>query len=379
MICIANMIIYGLKVNITVAIVGMIKYKDEKNDASEECDFEPIAQIIDIEGPFKWTSTQQSFVISSYFIGYLVGMFPCGYFADRFNTKTVLLICVLGNAILTIIVPLVAPVLWILYLTRFVMGVVSAPNLPIVSILVGKWIVYEEKSLWFGIIYSGISIGTVISILTSGMILHALGWKEIFYIHGFLPLIWCFVFYMFFSDNPETQVYITKEEREYITSSYGHRGLESIDMKVPWKAIFTSVPFVALIFTNLFGNFVWYFLLTQLPLYMNKILRFDIQSVSLSFNFLRISSPFTPSHKNFFILSKLLAVSLKRNSESDFGRNTGLGQTEELLGSDNGAKDRNVFKKHLTEYLSPIVAILANTVCVSGYLHRFGTKTTGEF
>ncbi|KAG6798614.1 inorganic phosphate cotransporter [Apis mellifera caucasica] len=276
MICIANMIIYGLKVNITVAVVGMVKYKDDKNDASEECDFEPIARIIDIQGPFKWTSTQQSFVISSYFIGYLIGMFPCGYFADRFNTKNVLLICVLGNAILTLLVPLVAPILWVFYLVRFVMGVVSAPNLPIVAILVGKWIVYEEKSLWFGIIYSGISIGTVISILTSGMILHAFGWKEIFYIHGFLPLIWCLVFYLFFGDNPETQVYISKEEREYIMSSYGHRGLQST--KVPWKAIFTSVPFIALIFTNLFGNFAWYFLLTQLPLYMNKILRFDIQS-----------------------------------------------------------------------------------------------------
>lgn len=83
MICIANMIIYGLKVNITVAVVGMVKYKDDKNDASEECEFEAIARIIDIQGPFKWTSTQQSFVISSYFIGYLIGMFPCGYFADR--------------------------------------------------------------------------------------------------------------------------------------------------------------------------------------------------------------------------------------------------------------------------------------------------------
>ena len=197
-----------------------------------------------------------------------------------FNSRNALLICVLGNAILTLIVPVVAPVLWLLYVTRFVMGVVSAPNLPIVAIMVGRWVVYEEKSLWFGIIYSGISIGTVISILTSGMILHGLGWEAIFYIHGFLPLIWCLVFYLYFDDNPETQKYITEEEREYIVTSYGHRGVESKRMKVPWKSIFTSVPFIALLLTNTFGTYVWYFLLTLLPLYMNKILRFDIQSVS---------------------------------------------------------------------------------------------------
>ncbi|KAG6798613.1 inorganic phosphate cotransporter [Apis mellifera caucasica] len=278
MICIANMIVYGLKVNIAVAVVGMVKHTDEISDASDECDFVPIAEVIDIEGPFEWTSTQRGLAISIYFAGYLVGMFPCGYFADRFNSRNALLICVLGNAILTLIVPVVAPVLWLLYVTRFVMGVVSAPNLPIVAIMVGRWVVYEEKSLWFGIIYSGTSIGTVISILTSGMILHALGWEAVFYIHGALSLIWCVVFLVFFRESPETQYYISEEERHYIVTSYGHRGLESVHMKVPWKAIFTSVPFLALIYTNTFGNFAWYFLLTQLPMYMNKILRFDIQS-----------------------------------------------------------------------------------------------------
>ncbi|XP_031776180.1 sialin-like [Apis florea] len=278
MICVANMIVYGLKVNIAVAVVGMVKYREEVSDASEECDFHDVETAVDIEGPFDWTSTQRGLVVSSYFVGYLVGMFPCGYFADRFNTKNVLLICILGNAILTMIVPLVAPVLWVLYITRFVMGVVSAPNLPIVTILVGKWIVYEEKSLWFGIIYSGLSLGTVISILTSGLILHAFGWEAIFYIHGFLPLIWCVVFFLFFDDSPENQKYITEEERHYIVTSYGHRGPETIKVKVPWKSIFTSVPFIALLLTNTFGTYVWYFLLTLLPLYMNKILRFDIQS-----------------------------------------------------------------------------------------------------
>lgn len=83
MICIANMIVYGLKVNIAVAVVGMVKYRDEVPDASDECDFAPIAEVVDIEGPFEWTSTQRGLAISIYFAGYLVGMFPCGYFADR--------------------------------------------------------------------------------------------------------------------------------------------------------------------------------------------------------------------------------------------------------------------------------------------------------
>ncbi|XP_031828741.1 putative inorganic phosphate cotransporter [Nomia melanderi] len=282
MLCIANMIIYGLKVNIATAIVGMVKAKangTHTGDASNECGFEvPEGSHVDIDGPFDWTPTQQGLVVSIYFAGYLTGMFPAGYFADRFNTKNILLICVLGNAILTILVPVAAQELIVLYIVRFLTGLVSSANLPLVNVLVGKWVVYEEKSMWVGIIYAGTSLGTVISIFTSGMILDALGWEAVFYIHGTLPLIWCVVFYLFFADSPELQKYITEKERQLITTAYGHRSPKSTSMKIPWKQIFTSVPFLSLLFTNTFGNFCWYFLLTQLPLYMNKILRFDIKS-----------------------------------------------------------------------------------------------------
>ena len=282
MLCIANMIIYGLKVNIATAIVGMVKARKVDNphgEASHECAFDNVTGPgIDLEGPFDWTATEQGIVVSIYFAGYLVGMFPSGYFSDRFNTKNVLLICVLANAILTLLVPITAPILIVLYIVRFLTGVMSASNLPVVNVLVGKWVVYEEKSLWVAIIFAGTSLGTVVSIFTSGMILNAFGWEAVFYIHGALPLIWCAFFYWFFEDSPEEQIYITETERQLIVNTYGHRSPHSTKTAVPWKALFTSVPFWALVYTNTFGNFVWYLLLTQLPLYMNKVLRFDIKS-----------------------------------------------------------------------------------------------------
>jgi len=198
---------------------------------------------------------------------------------SRFNTKYVLLICVVGNSVLTLLVPVVAVSLPTLYIVRFLTGALCAANLPIVNIIVGKWIVYEEKTMWVAIIYAGTSLGTVISILTSGLIMNYVGWEAIFYIHGALPFIWVVVFHIFFADSPEQQKYISEKERALIVGTYGHRPPISSKMKVPWKKIFTSGPFLALIATNTLGNFGWYFLLTGVPLYMNKILRYDISSV----------------------------------------------------------------------------------------------------
>lgn len=152
--------------------------------------------------------------------------------------------------------------------------------MPVVNTLVGSWIVYEEKSMWMNIIYAGTSLGTVISILSSGMIMETLGWKAIFYIQGVVPLLWCVIFWFFFEESPERQKYISEDERTKLTTSYGHRTPGSGSQKVPWKAIFTSVPFWALLVANTFGNVGWYFLLTELPSYMTTMLRFDIKSVS---------------------------------------------------------------------------------------------------
>ncbi|XP_043266934.1 sialin-like [Venturia canescens] len=282
MLCIANMIIYGLKVNISTAIIGMVKsHKNHSGDAFDECpDFQQNEDLstTDLDGPFEWSSTQQGLVVSLYFAGYFVGMFPAGYFADRFNTKWVLLICIFFNSIFTLLVPLAASRIGVLLALRFITGLVSSANLPVVNVLVGKWVVYEEKSMWVGIIYAGTSLGTVISILSSGLIMRYLNWESIFYIHGFLPLIWCLVFAFFFADYPEDQKFISEKERNLLIKSYGHRSPGSTNIQIPWRGIFTSGPFWALMLTNTLGNFCWYFLLTQLPLYMNKMLRFNITS-----------------------------------------------------------------------------------------------------
>lgn len=49
----------------------------------------------------------------------------------------------------------------------------------------------------------------------------------------------------------------------------------------PWKEIFTSVPFWALLATHCGNNWAFWTLLTEIPSYMSAILKFDIASVSV--------------------------------------------------------------------------------------------------
>ena len=57
--------------------------------------------------------------------------------------------------------------------------------------------------------------------------------------------------------------------------------LDQEDFKppIPYKAIFTSVPFWAIMICHSAQNWGFYTLLSELPTYMSKILHFDIKEV----------------------------------------------------------------------------------------------------
>ena len=60
-------IIYGLKVNISVAIVAMVNHtaiQGTSDQKQSNVNFE--------DGPFAWSSTEQGVVLGSYFVGYFL-------------------------------------------------------------------------------------------------------------------------------------------------------------------------------------------------------------------------------------------------------------------------------------------------------------------
>lgn len=50
--------------------------------------------------------------------------------------------------------------------------------------------------------------------------------------------------------------------------------------KVPWGSILTSLPMIALIIVHCGQTWGFYMFMTELPTYMNEILKFDVKNVS---------------------------------------------------------------------------------------------------
>ena len=126
--------------------------------------------------------------------------------------------------------------------------------------------------------FTGSQAGTIIAFPIAGVICNSLGWEWVFYIQGGACLVWVIVWWIFVSDRPSTNRFITMEEKQYIESD---QKTSSKPPPIPWKSLLTSMPFWAILVANFGNNWGFHLLLTELPIYMETILRLDINSNAL--------------------------------------------------------------------------------------------------
>ena len=202
-------IIYGLKVNLSVAMVAMVNntavaamandtggHGHDPEEEDKEGDGFP-------DGPFVWSSKEQGAVLSAYFLGYFVTQIPGGRMAELFSGKYVFLAAVLMNTVGTLLSPVLAFLDYTaLIAIRVFEGFGGGFTFPAMNVLIAAWSPPEERSTISAIAFSGASLGTVLSMMTSGLINKLCGWEWVFYIQGGLSLVWCVLWIILVFDTP---------------------------------------------------------------------------------------------------------------------------------------------------------------------------------
>ena len=140
--------------------------------------------------------------------------------------------------------------------------------------------------------------------LMAGILAGNWGWESVFYVMGGLSLIWTVLWVWLVQDTPNKQPLISDEERNFITTSlgqvYDHEKTKP-KRTVPWKKVFTSIPFYAILIAHICSNFGWYMLLIELPFYMKQVLKFNIKE-----NAIATSIPFLTMWMFSMVISKTL-------------------------------------------------------------------------
>jgi len=198
--------------------------------------------------------------------------------AELFSGKWVFLAAVLMNIIGTILSPpLSYASLWALVVARVFEGLGGGFTFPAMNVVIAAWSPPQERSTMSSIAFSGASLGTVLSMMSSGIINQLCGWEWIFYIQGGLALVWCVLWVILVSDKPETHHFVSTAEVSYIASTMPKKAAGS-DKKppVPWLKMMTSIPFLTLAVSHFCNNFGWYMLLVEMPLFASTGLQVNM-------------------------------------------------------------------------------------------------------
>ena len=83
------------------------------------------------------------------------------------------------------------------------------------------------------------------------------------------------------SDSPENHPKITENEKTYITCSINFQTNYNSDVIIPWKQLFKSFPFFAIIIAETTINVVEYALMTCLSLYLANVLNLNVNENGL--------------------------------------------------------------------------------------------------
>lgn len=259
---------YILRNSINLALVAMVNHTAVNSTDSSNAK----------DGPFIWDENTVGLILGSFYYGYICTQIVGGRAAELSSVKYIYGVSLLAAGLLTFLIPAAARhSSGALVAVRVVEGFVLGVGFPSCYALLRSWAPPGERSTVTAITTSATNLGTAVAMPLASAIINSLGWEAVFYINGSFAVVWFILWVLLVYNTPEEHVFITEEERSYITNAIG-TGRAKKSPPLPWRDIMLSPPVWALIISNFCNNWGFYSLANDLPQYFTNILDKDISS-----------------------------------------------------------------------------------------------------
>jgi MFS transporter, ACS family, solute carrier family 17 (sodium-dependent inorganic phosphate cotransporter), other len=214
---------------------------------------------------FGWSETTKGFVLSSFFIGYLLLQVASGTLANRFGGKLVLGVAVIWWSLFTVLTPAAALVsLPALIAARIALGLGEAAVFPASINMVARWVPPEHRSRAVALFTSGLSIGTVFALPVTGWLVKSYGWPMPFYAFGVLGFFWALIWFARVGNGRAVDFGMADQSRS-----------------IPWRAILRTPAVWAIIVNHFSCNWTLYLLLAWLPSYFKASFNVTLANAGL--------------------------------------------------------------------------------------------------
>ncbi|XP_001363011.3 probable small intestine urate exporter isoform X1 [Monodelphis domestica] len=281
---ISFLVAYSQRVDLSIAIVAMVNSTGQQTSLNVSTDVCPgpspappnTSQPTEIKAPvYDWTPETCGFLLSSFSYGYLITQIPGGYLTGIVGWKPVLGTGLLLSSILSLLLPLAAE-LGVVYLAliQALRGLSQGVIFPAYYTLWTKWAPPQELTCLMNFSDAGTTLGTFFTLMVGGITCQTLGWPAFFYIFGGVNCVWCLLWFFLVFEDPDSHPCISTTEKEYIRSASTQKG-HCHSWSLPLFSMLKCGPLWAIAVAYFCCDWLFYTLLTLLPVYLNRILHLD--------------------------------------------------------------------------------------------------------
>jgi ACS family hexuronate transporter-like MFS transporter len=231
----------------------------------------------DLRIEFHMTEQDYSYVITAFFVAYVVMYAGSGYLVDRLGTRRGFALFISTWSIAAMLHALVRGI-WSLGAVRFLLGLGEPGNWPAAAKAVAEWFPPAQRALGIGIFNAGSSLGSAIAPpLVAYLTLHY-GWRFAFFFTGSLGILWL-IAWLFLYAPPHRNRLLRAEEYAEIKDQVRPPEETSAASRINWRRVITMRGCYTLLIARFFTDPVIYFVIFWLPEYLRKERGFDLKMV----------------------------------------------------------------------------------------------------
>ena len=199
-------------------------------------------------------------VVSAFFWVYAPVQLVVGWLVDRFNVYKLMAAGVILWSAGTLLTGFAAG-FGSLLLLRILLGVGETIAFPGGSKIITRHVPTERRGMANAVLALGIALGPAAGTLAGGLILASFGWRAIFFAFGTVTLLWLAPWYF---AVPRSNAVSLRDER-----------------RVPVRILIGKWPLWAMSIAHAASNYVFYFLLSWLPLFLTRSRGLTIREMTL--------------------------------------------------------------------------------------------------
>ena len=194
------------------------------------------------------SNTAFGIVVSAFFWVYAPVQLLVGWLCDRYSVYRLMAGGVLLWAVSTLAMGFVGGFTSLLVL-RVLLGIGETIAFPGASKIIARHVPAERRGMANAALATGIALGPAVGTLVGGIILASHGWRAIFVVFGLVTLLWLIPWQVAARDR-------------------GDRSAATAEPGVPLGLLLRKWPLWSMSIAHMASNYVFYFLLAWLPLYL---------------------------------------------------------------------------------------------------------------